>query len=301
MVSLPNDLVANITIALLQRIDQAELNQAINGVRHRLLDLGKSPAGTVAGAQALDDDDYEPDYEPAEDSEQIINGMDGLPRENVSSPPTKLALAPFRLPPPPPLTKEEAGYLGKGTISRIVSLITSITEPSRVSGSGLNRIAANSHSKDAWITLLTRLATRATPEIEDAGSETDANGVIERDGAVAGSQDSSMADSIRETLWKYVVEDFRLRIPIATAWLTEEWYNEMVQSKAERPSAQAPQTYRKWLLKLLDAIIPYLDAKDRILIKFLSEIPAIHKDVLDRVRDLARDPDRVSLAVQTLL
>lgn len=53
-------------------------------------------------------------------------------------------------------------------------------------------------------------------------------------------------------------------------------------------------------MKVLDVILPYLDAKDKLLIRFLSEIPAIDEAILVRVKGLARDPERVTLAVNAL-
>lgn len=47
-------------------------------------------------------------------------------------------------------------------------------------------------------------------------------------------------------------------------------------------------------------MVPYLDAKDKVLIRFLSEIPAINADILERVKKLARDPERVGLAVNAI-
>jgi symplekin len=55
------------------------------------------------------------------------------------------------------------------------------------------------------------------------------------------------------------------------------------------------------MLRVLDGIIPYLDAKDKLLIRFLSEIPEVNEKVLERVKGLARDPERVQLAVNSLL
>ena len=50
----------------------------------------------------------------------------------------------------------------------------------------------------------------------------------------------------------------------------------------------------------MDFIIPYLDAKDKLLIRFLSEIPAVDEPILERVKGLARDPERVVLAVSAI-
>ena len=60
-------------------------------------------------------------------------------------------------------------------------------------------------------------------------------------------------------------------------------------------------TYNFWMLKMLDGIVPYLDAKDsKTLLVFLSEVPALTPAALARVKDIARDPERVSLALSAL-
>ena len=62
----------------------------------------------------------------------------------------------------------------------------------------------------------------------------------------------------------------------------------------------APAQYDLWVIKVLDGMLPYLDAKDKVFTRFLSEIPQVDAAVLERVKGLARDPERVPLAVKTL-
>lgn len=76
-----------------------------------------------------------------------------------------------------------------------------------------------------------------------------------------------------------------------------------LDTRAARAAALATSTrgnYEEWVLKVLDGMVPYLDAKDKVLIRFLSEIPAINADILERVKKLARDPERVGLAVNAI-
>ena len=286
---------------VLVRIDQQALDQAINYVRARFLSLSKPPP------QALGDDeeDYEPDFEPSEDREQIINKADALPPEDSLQSPSEVALGPFKLPQPPPLTAEDTMQIGRGTISRVFSMMNVLEEApaAKKQKSGLNRLAGSNYDKEAWTTVITRLATRASAGLDDDSSEDDVSKAIVKK-QVAGS---SLSDGIRETLWKFIIEDFRSRIPIAIAWLNEEWYNDRIQkqnSEQQNDGVTLPkpkQHYEKWMLKVLDGIVPYLDAKDKHLIRFLSEIPELNANVLDRVKGLARDPERVQLAVNSLL
>lgn len=299
--SLTLDIMVRIIPPVLVRIDQQALDQALNHVRARYLSLTKPPP------QALGDDeeDYEPDFEPSEDREQIINKADALPPEDPLQSPSEVALGPFKLPQPPPLTAEDTMQIGKGTISRVFSMMNVLEEAplAKKQRSGLNRLAGSSYDKEAWTTVITRLATRASAGLDDDSSEDDdSKTMVEKQ--VAGS---SLSDGIRQTLWKFIIEDFRTRIPVAIAWLNEEWYNDRIQkqsSEQQNDGVTLPkpkQHYGKWMLRVLDGIVPYLDAKDKHLIKFLSEIPEINANVLGRVKGLARDPERVQLAVNSLL
>ena len=310
---LPIDLVVRIALPVLQRIDQGLLNGAVNGVRSRYLALGKSQQSQTQGPTSLpitsaldeEDDDYEPDFEPTEDSEQILNKEDGFSALEIRQEPKDLALGPFKLPQPPPLTSEEAEKLGKGTISRVFSMMSVLEEPTKVPKPGLHRLAGSNYDKEAWITVITRLATRACSGLQDA--EDEVKNEAEQNGIIATHKGHSLANGIRETLWKYIIDDFRIRIPIAIAWLNEEWYNDrMIEMQLASSNEQNggsmshPQNYEKWVLKLLDGIVPYLDAKDKVLIRFLSEIPGVSEAVLGRIKNVARDPDRVTLAVNAI-
>ncbi|SLM40695.1 Symplekin/Pta1 [Lasallia pustulata] len=311
---LPIDLVVKITLPVLYRIDQGLLDEAINGIRSRYLSLARNQPTITQGpplpptALEDEDDDYEPDFEPVEDTEQILNAADALPPEDSHQTPTEVALGPFTLPQPPPLTEDDAKKVGKGTVMRVFSMMNILDEPAAAKRQkpGLNRLAGSNYDREAWITVITRLASRASSGLEDSGIE--AKDELESNGTVAKRKESSLSDGIRETLYIYIIEDFRARIPIAIAWLNEEWYNDRIQSSSaeqsqngdSQPLTQTQPHYEKWVLKVLDGIVPYLDAKDKVLIRFLSEIPGVDEKVLQRVKGLARDPERVSLAVNAI-
>jgi len=113
----------------------------------------------------------------------------------------------------------------------------------------------------------------------------------------------TLSDNIRDAMHLYVIGDFRKRIDVAISWLNEEWYNDRIQARSgdnDTTSTRTP-TYERLILKLIDALVPYLDAKDqKVLIRFLSEIPLVTKDILERIKRLARDPERVPLAVNAI-
>lgn len=313
---LPIDLVVKITLPVLHRIEQTHLEEAINHVRSRYLSLIQKPqipslgAPMNASGTEEEEEDYEPDFQPTEDPEQIRNKNDALPPEDALQTPTELALGPFKLPQPPPLTPEETEELGKGTVSRVFSMMNVLDEPltAKRQKPGLNRLAGSSYDREAWITVITRLATRASAGLEDDSADEEEN---DSQALTKHESGSRLGESIRETLWSYIIEDFRARMAIAISWLNEEWYNDRLQAQAtsartgkreSKPSSQKPkqQQYGKWVLKVLDGVLPYLDPKDKILIRFLSEIPAVDHKILERVKSLAKDPERVSLAVNAI-
>lgn len=238
-----------------------------------------------------DDDDYEPDFFAAEDTEQILNKLDGPSRsdEKAKLEATSLALGAYRLPPPPVLRPEDAANAGRGTVANILG-ITSKLEDAGVkrTRAGINRLAASSYDRESWITVVTRLATRASAAL-DGGS----------DGS--SKEDNSplpLGERFREALYNYVLEDFRKRIDVAISWLSEEWYNDRLQQQISR---NTPLHYDKVAIRLVDGITPYLHAQDKVLTRFLGEIPEVNPSILERVKGMCRDPSLANLALTSLV
>ncbi|GME54767.1 Armadillo-like helical protein [Neofusicoccum parvum] len=259
-------------------------------VRALLLNVVKKLSDPVPD----EDDDYEPVFQPTEDTEQILNKMDSSPSDaNALDRAPDMALGTFNLAPPPALTEQETIEYSKGTINRVFGIMTALDDPNRGKAQkhGFNRLAASSYDRDAWVTVITRLATRASAGL-------DGGPVKSEDGEVAGKGAFSISNAIRDSLYIYVLEDFRRRIDVAISWLSEEWYNDRLQSEASE--VEPTLHYEKWALKVLDGILPYLDAKDKVLIRFLSEVPELVSGMLDRVKGLARDPERIILAVNAI-
>ena len=303
---LPQDLVVSIAQGLLLHINQQELDKAINSVRSRFLTLSKAASGVPqSGALGDDEEDYEPDFEPNEDREQILNRADALPPDDSTQAQSEIALGPFELPQPPPLTARGAEEVGKGTIGRVFSMMNVLEEPSAAKKHkpGLNRLAGSSYDREAWITFITRLATRASAGLYDEDEQQlHSNAIAKKKNGIL-----KLSDVIRDNLFGYFLEDFRARIHIAIAWLNEEWYNDKMQQQAyssrndEKHNVPPPrQYYEEHVLKVLDGIMPYLDAKDKLLIRFLSEIPVVSEQVIERVKSLAKDPERVDLSVRAI-
>jgi symplekin len=126
------------------------------------------------------------------------------------------------------------------------------------------------------------------------------SGQPEHNGRVARKDDRAfdLANGIRQALMNYIMENFRARIDVAIMWLSEEWYSERVAQS----DGNSLTTYWHWTLRLFDSMTTYFDIRDgKILIRFLSEVPAINRDMLRLTKKIAEDPDRVQLTVNALL
>ena len=309
---LPFDLMVKIFVPLLQHIPQQNFDAAIGQIRARHEQLLRRqqthpPNLPPAQGQAPGNDEYEPDFEPEENAEQIENKIDGLPApQDAEEILPEINLGPYKLPQPPQMTPAETIEVGKATISRVFGMMNTLPDPPvKKPQRSLYQPSVGPMDKEKWTTLMIRLATRST-----AGLEGDEEGTIQSELqklSQMSKEDYSMPDSIRETLRTYILEDFRDRMPTAVKWLTEEWITDKIQ---EMPTTVSPLTgersrrvprYPVWSLRLLDGMLPYLDAKDhKHLIRFVGEIPGIDRDILNRVKSLAKDPERVKMSVDAL-
>ncbi|KAF3482111.1 mRNA cleavage and polyadenylation specificity factor complex subunit [Arthroderma uncinatum] len=306
---LPVDLVVKIILPVLTRVDSEALDQAIGAVRSRYETICKKQVferqNQAANAQAAvdeDDDDYEPEYQPM-DVTGSPTDMEKSTAPAAEPLPDIVSLGPFVLPKPPPLSPEDVEHLGKETVSRIFTMITTLPQSTKAvvnnpsQSIGFGRLAASSSDRESWLTLLTRLATRSS-----AGLESE-----ESNDAQQGSAKQNIANTIRHMLYRYVLEDFRARMNFAISWMNEEWYNDQVQLKhassqieGDPNNPHVPTHYSHWSLKLLEGMLPYLDARDKVLIRFLSELPELDPALIQKVKSLANDPERVILCVQAL-
>jgi symplekin len=306
----PAALAARISVTALATVPPELLNQALVGIQTRLAELAAAPPQpTALNAQTSpldvedDDDEYEPDFYAAEDTEQILNKLDNAPAEEVlpaQQPDTLNALATlgtFKLPPPPLLDPDLATRVSQVAVSRVFTPLATLEDSSlRKHKAGINRLAASSFDRDSWLTVVIRIATRGTAGLEDSASTIKP----EDSSALDRRSPTSLSNSIRELLYQYVLEDFRRRIDVAVAWLCEEWYADQL---AKRHLAEDSRSlhYERWAVRLLDGFLPYLTPQDKVLTRFLAEIPELSADLLGKVKGLCRDPTTVQLALTSLL
>ncbi|KAH7399356.1 hypothetical protein BKA66DRAFT_407116 [Pyrenochaeta sp. MPI-SDFR-AT-0127] len=303
-----------ILVPVLQSVDGAKLEQATSIVRSRyatFLQTAPRPiAGQPAAAPAVEDEEeYEPDFEP-EDAEQIINKLDGLPPTDFPRQPgPSTALAPYKLPEAPPLSSQEAQKYGDLTVHRAFGMLGSVdeTQKSKVTKGGFSRLAASDYSRDAWVTILSRLATRASAGLEDPEEG------IKDEYAVKSVKGSlNISNAVRDGLYQYIMYDWKKRIDVAISWLNEEWYNDIVLAQSTKDTAKngavngytkmdPPKgNYHRCALRLIDGILPYVEHTDKILLRFLSEVPALDHELLVRLKKMAEDPERIDLACTAL-
>ncbi|KAI3405082.2 hypothetical protein KGF56_002038 [Candida oxycetoniae] len=169
----------------------------------------------------------------------------------------------------------------------------------------LKEVAIKSFNKDTWVLLLTRLATR--------GMRTKA----EEDGVLEKSPDdenrSEMSNMIRDALFNYFVENIHSRVDVVIEWLSEEWFSEQVfqqdrlLSKTDKTVFQVSTNevstpiYDKWANKVLDATINYIEPSDKkIFIRLLSDLPALNKEMLHKIKSLCYDPARSNIGFLAL-
>ncbi|KAH8733017.1 hypothetical protein GQ44DRAFT_601688 [Phaeosphaeriaceae sp. PMI808] len=303
-----------ILVPVLQSVDAQRLDQAISIVRVRYLGISQSTrsqsASQSASAPAEDDEEYEPDFEP-EDAEQVVNRLDGLPPTDFaaqSGPAT--ALAPYNLPEAPPLSEHEVQKYGDQTVYRAFGMLSSVDEnqKSKIMKSGFNRLAATDYSRDAWITILSRLATRANAGLEDSD-----DGIKGEYAVKSARANLSISNSVRDGLYNYIIHDWKQRIDVAISWLNEEWYNDKILAQSYKSSARnglnghastGVDTFRgnylRCALRMFDGILGFVEHTDKILLRFLSEIPALDHEILSRLKIMAKDPERIDLACSAL-
>lgn len=100
----------------------------MQGVRQRYQSLVSAepekidPETSPLGVEE-EDDDYEPDFPAAEDTEQILNKLDNAPPEEVTPVAASVALAHFTLPPPPPLNTEDIARVSKQTVEKVLDVL----------------------------------------------------------------------------------------------------------------------------------------------------------------------------------
>ncbi|KAG8985920.1 hypothetical protein FRB90_004362 [Tulasnella sp. 427] len=240
----------------------------------------------------LDEDDLE--YEPDKlNTDLEIHGH--APEEDEDELAVALPDVAFELPPARLLSPRERSEMIKLSIKRIRSKGEaggilpidlgegdSPTDPLPVIGLS---------PQEAWILFVVRMATR--------GSLSDSQGTSEIATSSALSKRDILSDGngVRQMVYEYVMEDFPARCRIATIWVNEEWYNDIIRQEMD-PRRQ-PQ-YDVWVQKLLVAQTSKLDAKDKTFTRFLIDLPSLPPNILSLLSDLCIDADTMPVGFNSL-
>lgn len=208
------------------------------------------------------------------------------------------------------MSEQEVQKYGDQTVYRAFGMLASVDESQKTKAtkSGFNRLAATDYGRDAWVTILSRLATRANAGLEDPD-----DGIKDEFAVKSAKGGLPIGEAVRDGLFNYIIHDWKKRIDVAISWLNEEWYNDKILAKSSQGSANngtnghaasgadKPQgNYQRCALRMFDGILGFIEHTDKILLRFLSEIPALDRDILSRVKIMARDPERIDLACSAL-
>lgn len=307
---LPDQIVAQLVPVLLQRVDQAQFDQALNVLRSRVLELqrrplnnasdpGRGPEGLGTGDE--EDEEYDPSALGFGETDQIAPHTGAVQEQPLEV---------MKMAPDPPLSKEERAQYADHAGERLFITLREIDgqlatkraakktglEKEKIHGFNRSVVASTGEpEREGWIMLLVRLATRSGLRPEEVNENEDERAMAKKD------RFFDLPSRIRDALNKYIMDDWRRRIDVAITWLNEEWYTDRLAA-SDRTSGTDLPNYNPLTLYLLDELVPYIDIKDgRYLIRFLSEIPYLPPEIFQRVKKIAEDPERVAISTQTLL
>jgi symplekin len=313
--SIPHDTVSRMLVPLLRTVGKAELDVSVAIVRSRLAAISQAQrmaAATAAAAQVDEDEDYEPDYQPVEDAEQIKNRMELEDPEDVGIgiPKPSVALPPFQLPRPQQMSYEDAEILYIDSMNQILHRINEVPESTNKAQKGFIRVAGGDMDKKAMVLIYIRLITRPFVglHIGDEGAAKDPKkSKIPPDAILVSPRIRAVADMSRQKLLTYIMSDWTRRLDIAVNWLTEEWYNDAIAAKAFDEGKgmfydQPPkQNFGVWAHRLLDELSAFMGSEHtKLLIRFVSEVPGLDSGLIEKVKRLAIDPERISMVVAAL-
>ncbi|TID17127.1 hypothetical protein E2P81_ATG09683 [Venturia nashicola] len=297
---IPMPLAARSLVNLLKyQVDNNQLKHAVDTIRERILNLNASAPPPLSEASPLDDedDDYEPDYQP-EDAEQIKNRLQMDAPEETKLRPTSEAVGPYKLPQPPQLSLEQNQYLALANLDRMFDTLAQLLasqEPQDHTRGFQEPVVRSALDKHSYFRLIVRVAIRPVAGVEIA------------DDYRSNEQLSTVGDHLRQRLLSFILLDWNKRIANAVTWFNEEWENEQtvwkiyteklgsVNGSGDVKPPEPPRHYKKWVLRFLEDLSAYLGGGKsdmRILVRFVSEIPHLDADIVNRVATLAQDPER---------
>lgn len=327
--TLPLDMAVNIALAGIAASNPELLKNCVDIVKakydnflqqSRSQQLGGSSVQQGAGAAASNNYSHAngnsdgSDYDPNEDSGlQVATTGDAMEDDyGYDDELDGLELGTsFSLPAPAKLSEEERLKAIKTITSRLISYdkinttLQALPSGAANANKGIDRVAVTEWTKNTWVILTSRLLTRGVGASARNLNEEDAKVVTE------------MADSIRDSLFNYAMENFRERLDIIIEWLNEEWFGEFVQKSKKRKAitqdvdngeateetmSMPDSPYFKYTAMVLDNITPFLAKSDRPqFLRLLSDLPELNRSLIQRLKSLCIDPERRELGMSSLL
>lgn len=172
--------------------------------------------------------------------------------------------------------------------------ITSTSKP------GLQRVAASTTDRTSLVTAMSRLLTRPSAGLFDG---TAAKGETP---SLSIAKAHELGNQGRQKLLQYILRDWTRRMEIASIWLTEEWYNDQICKKSyendgSKGTFPPEPNFPRWTLHFLDELSAFVGSEhDKLLIRFVSDIPGLDANIIDKVKQLAGDPERVTMVVKVI-
>lgn len=295
--TLPLHLVVELIIANLQARSDSELQSAIERTRGNLNGHGASngstlpmplhpgaPPGAPPTMPKQEDSAEGQAQDPlqADLGEEEVAGQMADQLEQASS---LQALENFTLAAPSHLGLDDAKALIRESIGRLC-------EGEELSVSTVE--ADGGVPSSLWAILLIRLATRGF------GSQ----GLEAKDEGAKGtpallSSTSPQADSIRQLMLEFVKADFPRRITFASQWMAEEFHCHVLARK-QGIGNDTDDAYSVWLTKIVEAVIPTIDGKDKSLQTFLNQVPKIPDSVVNSLKQLCTDKAKMAVGFTML-
>ncbi|KAF9221332.1 hypothetical protein BS17DRAFT_785211 [Gyrodon lividus] len=249
----------------------------------------------------MDIDEEEMEYEPDRLNEALSGGVEVADEEEAPTDIPEVALSldlsDFKLPSPKDLSGTDRYALMRGAVSRICDGAEELQGGSHAVSAGSGVLP-----NDMWMLLIIRMITRVAepeaeiPQNEDEFKEKDDDKSIDF---------YTRQDKLRQTLCDYVMADFPSRLRLATTWMNEEWYNDRIRIGND-PNWRS--NYDSWLNQIVSSYQTILesktdgkpDNKDKAFAKFLLDLPSVPPDVLDLLRDLSVDPEKMHVGFTSL-
>lgn len=311
LATLPQNILISMTLSALNRADPSRLNKALDIISERykygISNSGTIEQDTVNGGEA-------------KKSEKDGDDVD----EDIEYNPSNL----YNLPPPKELSfqdrKDQVNLIIKNFFKLSEQNVDDVEELQNKEDNGINKeltkVAISSWKKNAWLVILTRLATRGMRPVDSI------------DPSVDNDKSGELSDMIRLAIFDFFLENIHSRIDLIIEWLNEEWYservfneaqvknqikqellekyeddkdemtdlNELINQQLETKTIKTP-IYNIWAGKVLDSLIPFLEANDRkIFIRLLSDLPYLDEELVLRIKSLCFDPVRIKLGFLSL-